>query len=214
MKHVTVLILFCLCLSLSGQRVTNPSEPSNANIQSHIANRANPHAVTAAQVGAEAIDAKIVRKNANNNVVLETALLGKYTAGAPVAGHTFLPAAALYPGFLATVVDCESTSACTVGGGSVVGLLRSNGAAWSLYGYKVLVAADIPAVPLVAGTGGALSGVNELYICTAQCTVMHPAPAAATNFAFVMGRACKRSSLLRRSAGCSTRRPTLRPMGR
>ena len=70
----------------------------------------------------------------SGNLVIGPTLLGKYAVGTPGAGQTALPAASGYASYLATVVDCETTSACSTGGGTVVAILRSNGSAWSLYG--------------------------------------------------------------------------------
>jgi hypothetical protein len=47
---------------------------------------------------------------------------------------------------------------------------------------RALVAADIPAVPIVSGTGGALAGPSEFYVCTTTCTVTPPVPVAGYQF--------------------------------
>ena len=47
---------------------------------------------------------------------------------------------------------------------------------------RALVATDIPVVPMVSGTGGALAGPDEFYVCTTTCTVTPPVPVAGYQF--------------------------------
>ena len=89
----------------------------------------------------------------NNNVTIPPTLLGKYTVGTPGAGQTALPTASSYANYLATVVDCETTAACSTGGGTVVALLRSNGSAWSLYAGAGSTGAT-GAIDVANGSGG------------------------------------------------------------
>jgi hypothetical protein len=118
----------------------------------------NPHGTTAAQVGAEPVDANILRKDANGNVAMRATLLGPLTIG---AGANQLPAAAAgNSGWLTVVTDAASGSDCTVGGGTSAALCRSNGSAW---------------VPL----GGGSSGTNTPS-CTKYTVAYSALTAAAT----------------------------------
>ena len=48
--------------------------------------------------------------------------------------------------------------------------------------FRAIAAADLPAIPLVVGTGGALTGPNELYVCTTTCTATPPVPVTGYEF--------------------------------
>lgn len=49
-------------------------------------------------------------------------------------------------------------------------------------GYQSLGAADLPAVPLTAGTSVTLSGTNQYFVCTSTCTITVPVPAAGVQY--------------------------------
>lgn len=127
-----------------------------------------------------------------------TLLAGKYVVGTPGAGQTALPAASGYPSAIALVVDCETTSACSTGGGTVASWLRSNGTAWSVIAVGSMV---YPGAGIANSTGSAwgtsftTSGTGTVICLTVSCNMTTPVLGVASGTSLALGGATARTQL-------------------
>ncbi len=87
-----------------------------------------------------------------------------------------VPAAA---GSNTITLPAGTTDFSSTGGTGQVLKQSSTGAALTV---AALVAADIPATTLATGTGAALTGPRQYYICTGTCTPTPPVPVAGYEF--------------------------------
>jgi len=137
-----------------------------------IKNRGTDFRVVGAEVSNDGL-----ATNVPGSLNVAATILGNFTVGSPGAGQTALPSAASASGKIYSVVDCESASACTTGGGSVPAFLRSNGSTWAL------ASGGSTTTPLpTPGSTCTFTAPSSFCICTTTCTVTVPVPAAGYQF--------------------------------